>query len=36
MYTEVLKVMHALATMILLFLAIQLKDLMLKLVLAIQ
>lgn len=36
MYTEVLKVMHALATMILLFLAIQLKDLMLKLFLELR
>jgi hypothetical protein len=30
MYTEVLKILHALATMILLFLACQLKDICLR------
>lgn len=36
MYTEVLKVMHALATMILLFLAIQLKDLMFRVLMEVR
>jgi hypothetical protein len=33
MYTEVLKVLHALATAILLFLAVQLKDIAVQLLL---
>lgn len=36
MYTEVLKIMHALATMILLFLAIQLKDLVLRVLMEVR
>jgi hypothetical protein len=36
MYTEVLKILHALATCILMFLAIQLKDILLRILVEVR